>query len=1287
MNTKHAAVLAVFLILASSLCIPLAARDSYGAGDLETGTQSNPLDRLYVGESDIDKTAGKTFYVKNGGSVSVVGFVDESETFSCQVLSVTTGYGLIAENDGLYGTLSKVGTATANVWYVNGSEDQHFTFSIVSVATSAPTTSYTVTFNANGGSVSPASKTYNGTAITLPTPTWANHTFDGWFTSANGGTRASSPYIPTANITLYAHWTEIPQQQQGLVTGSQSNPLDNLYVSGTEIDETSGLTFYVKNGGTVAVEGFVDESGTFGYQVTQVTTGYGLNADDDGLYGTLGKTGTVTVTVRGWNGSSVNDEEFTFTIVSVASSVTAHIVTLNPNGGSVSPAEITYTGTPLSLPTPSRAGWTFLGWWTAQTGGTQVRGLYQPQSNVTLWAHWEHEQTGVHYTVTLDPNGGSVSPVQLTYEGTALVLPTPTRSGYTFNGWWDTYQSTQYYSPFTATGDMTLRASWLKNFTLTFVTDSSTPWGSVSPSTLTVPAYSQITVNGNVLTVNGQIATATPSSSSQGYSYSFAGWSSNATGGVTDDMRITASFARTADHTVTVQVSPFESWGSVSKTTFTVPHGTTVTQQSNHVLRFSNGVSVIPTAAAEEDGFKFFFQSWTAPDVINDNAIISANFNWRASDGYRIISFQTSGEGTLNGNKIISVPDGSTITQSGNSITIAGKTVTAVPASGYTFVRWDGATPTVTMSKDITAVFEPIQNYVVTLNANGGSVSPTSMTYTGTALTLPTPTWSNHTFQGWYTSASGGTQAGSTYTPTANVTLYAHWTDNTPATTDITLTIAVNPAGSGSVKQSGSAVTSITVAGGQVTIASNGNLTIGGKTLTPVPDTGYRFSKWTYRMGDLQNGASLTGSQTITAVFVEAPVVTLNANGGSVSPTSMTYTGTALTLPTPTRSGYTFNGWWTAQTGGTQVSGAYTPTANVTLYAHWTETQVTLTITISPTNGGTVKLGTYNVDSITVAPRSTISLDGNSLTINGKTLTATPATGKQFSKWTLSGLGDVSNGMTIGTNNLTLTAVFTDAPHYTVTLNANGGSVSPTSMTYAGTALTLPTPTWSNHAFQGWFTTKTGGTQVSGAYTPTANVTLYAHWLETGHTVTLTAGGTGTGAIKNYNNGTTGSTASTIAVAHGATVTISGDVLTVDGKSVKAVASSGSTFDGWSVTNGSAVNTDMTITANFKAGATVSAPSKVSAVIGAQTTFNAVTTPSNANVAVTAPAGWTASYGSGKVTLSIPATATAGDYTLNLTATATGYTSGQTTVTIHAAPRLVFQNTPVADCIITEATQ
>jgi uncharacterized repeat protein (TIGR02543 family) len=95
-------------------------------------------------------------------------------------------------------------------------------------------------------------------------------------------------------------------------------------------------------------------------------------------------------------------------------------------------------------------------------------------------------------------------------------------------------------------------------------------------------------------------------------------------------------------------------------------------------------------------------------------------------------------------------------------------------------------------------------------------------------------------------------------------------------------------------------------------------------------------------------------SDTVYGTTSAAPAsytVTFNANGGStVSPQTVT-AGNSLTLPSTTRSSYTFNGWYTSSSGGTRVGGSgnsYTPSSSVTLYAQWT----------SSGGGGTTQLAT-----------------------------------------------------------------------------------------------------------------------------------------------------------------------------------------------------------------------------------------------------------------------------------------------------------------------------------------
>ena len=71
------------------------------------------------------------------------------------------------------------------------------------------TNTYTITFNPNGGTVTPATvETDADGKATLPTPTRDGYTFDGWYTAADGGEKKGETSVFDANTTLYAHWTE-----------------------------------------------------------------------------------------------------------------------------------------------------------------------------------------------------------------------------------------------------------------------------------------------------------------------------------------------------------------------------------------------------------------------------------------------------------------------------------------------------------------------------------------------------------------------------------------------------------------------------------------------------------------------------------------------------------------------------------------------------------------------------------------------------------------------------------------------------------------------------------------------------------------------------------------------------------------------------------------------------------------------------------------------------------------------------------------------------------------------
>ena len=133
--------------------------------------------------------------------------------------------------------------------------------------------------------------------------------------------------------------------------------------------------------------------------------------------------------------------ETTLTL-STKSYTTSKTVQLDANGGTVRPASTTvtcnssYSNTYGALPTPTRTGYDFDGWYTQETGGTKVTATTSVGTNppTTLYAHW----IGKKYTVTLDANGGTVSMASrtATYGSKYPALPAPTRTGYSFDGWY-----------------------------------------------------------------------------------------------------------------------------------------------------------------------------------------------------------------------------------------------------------------------------------------------------------------------------------------------------------------------------------------------------------------------------------------------------------------------------------------------------------------------------------------------------------------------------------------------------------------------------------------------------------------------------------------------------------------------------------------------------------------------------------------------------------------------------------------------------------------------------------
>lgn len=258
---------------------------------------------------------------------------------------------------------------------------------------------FKVYFDANGGSVSVASKTvtYNEKYGELPVPTRKGYTFDNWYTEAGILITADSVNLATTDETLYAQWKK------------------NNYK----------VTFDANGGSTPTASKTVTYNNTYGTLPTPTKDGYTFS----GWY--TAKSGGTKITA---------DTKVTITADQTLYAQWKKIyyeVTFDANGGECSTALLTvfYNGTYDELPVPTRTGYKFAGWYTAKDGGALVENdsVHKSLSNIVLYAHWTQKE----YTIKFDASDGvcEVANKKVKYESAYGVLPTAEKAGYTFDGW------------------------------------------------------------------------------------------------------------------------------------------------------------------------------------------------------------------------------------------------------------------------------------------------------------------------------------------------------------------------------------------------------------------------------------------------------------------------------------------------------------------------------------------------------------------------------------------------------------------------------------------------------------------------------------------------------------------------------------------------------------------------------------------------------------------------------------------------------------------------------------
>jgi uncharacterized repeat protein (TIGR02543 family) len=615
---------------------------------------------------------------------------------------------------------------------------------------------------------------------------------------------------------------------------------------------------------------------------------------------------------------------------------TVYTVSFNYNGAtggdSVASKPVSYGETYGTLPTPTRTGYSFLGWTTTNGGSTYITEsstVGTGANGQTLYAKWSVNG----YTVTYDYQGatggnGTLSK-NVTYGATYGPLPTPTRTGYTFDGW------------FTGTNG---GGTQVLAITIVAITAAQTLFAKWTPREYTVNFNYQSATGGdstpNKQVTYGETYDTLPVPTRTGYT--FGGWYTSTNGGGTNitetsTVSITATQTLYAKWTLDSYLITYDYQGATgdnsvpSKSvnygatygTLPTPTRTGYTFGGWFTQVNGGGSQVLATTYVNITAPQTLFAKWTDNDTV-----VTVTFNYQSATGGNGTPSKTVTYGETYGSLPLPTRTGYTFggwyteAGGGGSLVQATSTVTVRPTQTL-FAKWTANTYTVTFDYQ---------------GATGGDTTPSKIvTFGATYGTLPTPTKTGHTFGGWTTLPNAGAIVGasSTVTTTANgQTLYARWTANS-----YTVTFDYQGATGGD-----------TTPNKQVTYAA----TYGA---LPVPTrTGYAFGGWFTAAGGAGTEITQTTTVGITAAQTLWAKWTINtftvtydyqgATGGNgVASKQVTYGESYGTLPTPTRTGYTFIGWTTQAKGaGTTVTSGTTVTATVnhTLYANWAGLSYTL---------------------------------------------------------------------------------------------------------------------------------------------------------------------------------------------------------------------------------------------------------------------------------------------------------------------------------------------------------
>ena len=779
---------------------------------------------------------------------------------------------------------------------------------------------------------------------------------------------------------------------------------------------------------------------------------------------------------------------------------TTYTVTLDKQGGTGGSNSIiaTYNATMPNATKPIRTGYIFIGYYTNANGsGTQYytstmtsARTWDIQSNTTLYANWLLET----HTIMFDSqNGSTVNNITANY-GSNITISTPTRTGYTFSGWytgingtgtkviWSTMPDLSSGSETNAS--LTLYASWLLN-TYTLTLDKQ---GGTGGANSVIATYNAGMPNATAPTKTG---------------YAFGGYYTNANGSGTQYYTATMTSARTWD--IQSNTTLYAYWILEENNSLNITFNYSESYQEVIEVELgerypSNGTFLLPSNEQNiclgwYDNNEFLGEPYDYVEQVTTNMSFYAK--WIAiedeiavsesQDVYVIQFFANGGFGVMQS-------QGFLIGETNNLL----KNTFSQPDTDYYFAGWsltssgtvaylDEEEITPNQSQNLYAVWLKKSIYRIDFDANGGNGT---MNYyllkQGSLFTLPlnefSAGYSGIGFGGWSVDANNSVEyhTNDVITVNDNMTFYAVWK----------MIVVIQFNANGGVGDMGTQIFQV-----EVSQKLKPNAFVSMNNV-------FCFAGWaTSATGNVvyldEQEVSFYSYKTLYAVWQLKTyyTITFNSNGGFG-----TYQMPNLTVekgvPTklskseymPPYGGVSFGGWSLTSNGEAAYINEQVVAfnQNTTLYAKWI-IRAFYTVTFNP-NGG---VGSSYTQSV---------LAGTLSQLNANTFNP-PYGGIGFMGWATSSNGAVvykNNEIAKFTSNLNLYAVW--GIIYRVYLHPENGGVTTLDGGILGSRVPnigiFPTPKKDGYAFAGWYTQKEGQGQ---KYDFVANITtelnLYAHWI------------------------------------------------------------------------------------------------------------------------------------------------------------------------------------------------